>query len=290
MKKKKKWLESSQPQQSESQDDFFAKVSIPFKESKEEIWTKLESKLVEVPQTAVKSRVISLSWYRRLAAAVLLVVGITFLLKNYTTTIVCQLGEQQAVVLPDGSTVNLNANSQLTYHPFWWNFDRRLTFEGEAFFSVEKGKRFQVISVNGITEVLGTSFNIFARKARYEVYCKTGKVRVTQRTTEESVNLLPNQMAFFSGKEILTKQAVTAEKRQPFWQQDNFDFSGTPLSEVLPQLEIQYGVRIVSMVDNRLTYGGHFPKPLKVETALEIICEGLGLKFKETAMGEYELY
>jgi transmembrane sensor len=41
-----------------------------------------------------------------------------------------------------------------------WSKERTLSLEGEAFFEVQKGSKFSVVTSDGIVEVLGTSFDV----------------------------------------------------------------------------------------------------------------------------------
>ena len=89
--------------------------------------------------------------------------------RSYTVTEIAKRGSHLAVTLPDGSKVNLNADSRLTYKPYQWIISRNVELEGEAFFEVKQGKRFSVKSNQNKVNVLGTSFNIFSRPGNYRV-------------------------------------------------------------------------------------------------------------------------
>ena len=80
--------------------------------------------------------------------------------------------------MPDGSSVNLNAGSELEYTSFNWKKNRVLSLGGEAFFKVKKGKTFTVITKEGNVKVLGTQFKVKSREKLYEVTCFEGKVQV----------------------------------------------------------------------------------------------------------------
>ena len=77
-----------------------------------------------------------LTWYV-VAASVLIILSVFYganSTKNYTTSI----GEQLAILLPDGSQVQLNANSSLEHKRFFWNNNRLLNLQGEAYFEVKE--------------------------------------------------------------------------------------------------------------------------------------------------------
>ena len=159
-------------------NNFFGKAEIPFEKSKEDIWNKLESKLdlEYVPET---KRVISYRMTFAIAATVLLLVAVFSVFRFYTTTIESPAGLHLTAMLPDGSSVEMNAESTISYKPLWWRFSRTVKFEGEGFFEVEKGEKFTVTSNLAKTVVLGTSFNINTRNDQYAVICYTGKVKIS---------------------------------------------------------------------------------------------------------------
>ena len=70
-------------------------------------------------------------------------------------------------------------------------FSRKVSLEGEAFFEVNPGKKFEVVSKFGKTIVLGTSFNIYSRNSSYQVTCMTGKVKVIENTGRNEVSSAP---------------------------------------------------------------------------------------------------
>jgi ferric-dicitrate binding protein FerR (iron transport regulator) len=89
------------------------------------------------------------------AAGIAILFGIAGFMRLYTKNINTTAGTHLLVMLPDKSTVNLNAESFISYKPYWWRFKREVEFEGEGLFEVEKGKKFSVISKLGTTTVVG---------------------------------------------------------------------------------------------------------------------------------------
>ena len=175
--------------------DFFKKIEVPFTKSKEDIWDTLSEKLEKDDFVQPKGKLISMAWYKVAAAVVIILLGSTSFMRIYTTTVFSEKGNHINHTLPDGSLVEINAASQISYHPYWWNIDRAVNLEGEAFFEVKKGSKFNVNSTYGNTEVLGTSFNIYARNHKYKVFCKTGKVSVSNNTSTVKLVITPREMA-----------------------------------------------------------------------------------------------
>jgi transmembrane sensor len=183
-----------EPDNGNSQHDFFRRTDIPYAKSSEEVWAELDKKLNDVPPSPNFKFQISKDNVLAVAASIILLAGIFSILRFYTTTVYSPAGQHLSHVLPDGSIVKLNAESEITYKPLWWRFVREVEFEGEAYFEVEKGKKFSVASSMGTTEVLGTSFNIYSRGEEYNVTCITGQVMVIS-TTSQVVTLGPEYEA-----------------------------------------------------------------------------------------------
>ena len=70
--------------------------------------------------------------------------------------------------------MKLNELSQLEYNASKWDENRSLELKGEAFFDVEKGKRFDVTTEFGNVSVLGTEFNVLSRDSIFKVSCYEG--------------------------------------------------------------------------------------------------------------------
>lgn len=171
--------------------DSLPKQKPSYLRSKEQVWDEMQEAIQNKPLTVRKTQ-------RRLvtylaAASIILICCSTAFLKFYTKSYETLSNEHLAVILPDGSMVQMNENSSLGVNPYWWRFLREVELSGEAFFDVKKGKRFDVVSARGMTTVMGTSFNIFAQKNHYEVTCHTGKVRVTNSENEDYIDKTPKK-------------------------------------------------------------------------------------------------
>lgn len=97
-------------------------------------------------------------------------------------TLETEVGQQARTVLPDGSTVLLNACSKLTYSLGEWRKARGVQLEGEAIFDVKhkNGKPFYVHTRHYDIRVLGTNFNVssYAEEAEDIVTLKMERWRL----------------------------------------------------------------------------------------------------------------
>ncbi len=184
------------------------------------------------------------------------------------------VGEFEQVTLPDGSQVSLNANSTLSYSEEW---NRTLSLEGEAFFEVTKGSQFTVNTSGGTVQVLGTSFNVFARDNDLVVACKTGKVKVEVAEKSYSQVITPGETV------SSMKDTVKMTRIEPLmigkWQSGEFYFENRPVTEVLNEIQRQYQVTITTEHLEDKLFSGYFISTAGLDMALSMVCEPLNLSY-----------
>ncbi len=245
---------------------FFRQHTVAFKKTKAEEWKELKERL-EKNKKSHRKLYAALYYAAGIAAAIILIS--TFVRTKVHTS---GAGEQLFCELPDGSKVQLNSESRLTYYPIEWYFSRKVKLEGEAFFEVKKGSKFAVISTNGTTQVLGTSFNVYARSDAYKVACVTGKVQVN--TQGKSATILPGEAVVWNKN---TKTIIKTEKEQESllaWRKHRLLFKGKPLREVFDALERQYGVYIAYYPNGeKYYYSGNISLDNTIEENLSIVCK-----------------
>ena len=262
--------------------NFLAGGNFRWKKSQAQIREELIRKIRQTP--LVRTLPVQRVW--TVAAGIILLAAFVSFLRFYSSSITVPAGVHQTAVLPDGSEVKMNAESSLTYYPFWWPFERKLTFDGEGFFNVRKGKKFTVYSSRGTTRVLGTSFNILSREEVYKVTCITGKVSVSN-SPQNKVILLPNSQA-----EILANGTIRVNKEidvtpEISWKNDLFLFTATPLRQVFKEIERQYAVTIQLDVMSHDLYTGNFNRSSQIEEVLGFVCPAAGLKFERKSAHVY---
>ena len=118
-----------------------------------------------------------------------------------STTITVPLGAKSNITLPDGSTVWLNAGSEITYSSdFGWK-TRDLQLSGEAFFDVKSDplNPFNVHTSDMIVRALGTRFNVKAYPddnniaATLEEGIVDVMLQIPGKTTLHPISLKPNE-------------------------------------------------------------------------------------------------
>lgn len=214
----------------------------------------------------------------KIAAVFVICLSAYFYTTTLDTTINTLASQKQSVELPDASIVELNAMSTLVFNENDWSKNREVSLEGEAFFKVAKGSRFDVITADGIVSVLGTQFNIKQRHNYFEVICYEGKVGVTYHN--QITKLLPGDSFFIlDGKLITTEKEIQAI---PSWLQNQSRFKSLPYREVIAEFERQHDV-IISLenIDDSQLFTGSFTHN-DIEIALKSITLPLHLTYSKT--------
>ena len=267
---------------------FYNKIETDLKQTDDELWAKIEKQTINKPKT----KILKLNWLKYAAAAVvLLLAGVSLFMKFQTKTIISNKGEHLSHILPDGSVIELNAETSLSYHAYWWRFKRELEFSGEAFFEVEKGKSFTVISNEGTTQVLGTSFNIYARDNDYKVFCKTGKVKVHSTKIDIQFEIQAGELAIIDNQKEAGSKSKVNGKNFVTWKDNRFNFINEPLQNVFAELERQFNVEIIcnNKNVNEFEFVGNFQKPKTIEQALDLICPSFDIVYKKLNNNKYEI-
>lgn len=171
-----------------------------------------------------------------IAASILVVFGLFFSKVTYETGV----GETTEVLLPDGTTVALNAKSVLTHRRFFWQRNKRVSLTGEGFFEVTKGAGFQVETASGTVSVLGTEFNIKARKSDFELHCYEGRVRYDNIEEQQQSILNAGDAVALQGAVLVSFKHTDT---QPLWQTGRSRFTNAALLKVMEELTVNYGIR-----------------------------------------------
>ena len=160
------------------------------------------------------------------------------------------IGEHAKITLPDGTDVNLNAESKLCYIPKAYNKkERQIRFDGEGYFQVRKDKQHPfLINAQGLNvRVLGTKFNLLARKkdASAVLSLQEGSVLFSSLLTGMNVILKPNQKAILNQSTGI----IIVKKEENFqdiiaWRRKELVFRNAPLRSVINSIEKNYNIKI----------------------------------------------
>ncbi len=224
-------------------------------------------------------------------------------------------GGQYRVVLPDGTTVLLNAASTFRYPSRFTGDTREVFLEGEGFFSVrqqtEKNRTsdvprltsdkipFVVITDNQVVQVLGTEFNIsaYADDGETITTLSSGAVKVTATagrsldqspvtghqspvTSHQSLLLKPGQQSILSAAGLEAGKADISAATA--WKEGSFRFNDEPLERILRRVARWYNVEIVYSrgVDKEKLFAGTVSRYERVSRLLRKLELTGGVRFQ----------
>ena len=204
----------------------------------------------------------SYKWYRTWSVAAVAIVllglitvtaywqGSRQIQSNFSDIVVeAPLGSKTKLTLPDGSTVWLNAGSKMVYSQGFGVSDRKLDFQGEGYFEVEKNDEmpFLVQTHDVNVTVVGTKFNFrnYPEDEEAVVELLEGKVALENQLKEESVRYLsPNEKMVLhkaTGEMDITSAKV---KEATLWTENILLFDEDLLPDIVWKLERSYRVQI----------------------------------------------
>jgi len=268
------------------------KISATFNPHEE--WHELQT-MIKVESESKDTRAIRMfPWIARIAAAVILVLGFTFIFYQYQkipsdnlnlqTMIQTDDSGQKVIVLPDGSTVWLNINSELLYPESFDGNARTLYLKGEAFFEVtpDKDKPFIVHSGSSKTTVLGTSFNLraYGKEDEVKLTVVTGKVAFTLPDDKEGVIVTPGDAAVFNNNTKSIYQLKNLDVNFLSWKTRQLLFDDSPLNQLIFSLERHYNIEIEVEHEETLNcrFTGDFQET-EIENAIKVITRATGTSY-----------
>ena len=246
---------------------------------------------IDAMEEEAETNVVQMPWLRRnyryvsgVAAAFLIALFVGFLVRNSfdsTVTYAYNGQNESSYVLPDGTSVNFNGESTISYPEHFAKAERSVDFEGVAYFDVAKDEaRPFVLHCNNMdVEVLGTSFLLNADKnsERYTVDLYTGKVKMTAFGEKGNVLSLvevnPGERGVWNASASELKTMNYSEvKEDELLTEHVLVFNNEMLSKIVEALEYIYKVEIdlgESCASKKLT--ARFSDDESIDDVLETI-------------------
>lgn len=191
--------------------------------------------------------------------------------------------ETMEINLEDGSTVLLNANSELRWKNDWESVSQReVWLSGEAYFDVHPIRNgvekipFQVKTSEITLDVLGTTFNIKDYGTNTRVYLQEGKIEMRLNSIRDSSYLLTDgdQVVISKNNHEVRTQNRIPQQDAASWVQGELRFSDVQLGEILQQLESIYGIEFEiedsTVLNIPMNFGAPYGNWSVVERALEM--------------------
>ena len=265
-------------------DDFktlekIAHYSAQIETPKVDVKEALAALKIKTKNSSKKGKIVQFNFkqlYKYAAAIVVLFATSYFLLFNNTSSFKTEFAQTKTFNLPDNSEVVLNANSEIIFSKKDWKESRNLTLEGEAYFKVQKGKKFTVNTAIGEVTVLGTQFNVKERTNYFEVKTFEGLVSVTYKGKEIK---LPRGTIFKVVNGVIDA-TTTFDVNEKSWLQKESNFKSIALRFVLAEIENQFDYTIETKdVDLDILYSGGFTHT-DINIALQSVTIPLQLSYK----------
>lgn len=180
-------------------------------------------------------------------------------------------GEVVELTLDDGSTVDLNSGSMITYPITFQGNERRVKLEGEAYFEVVGNEKqsFIVELDQAEVRVLGTRFNVKAHKEDEKIITTLLEGAVQFRLKDikdESLILQPNQQIVY---DLSTNTHILSEVEADIyttWREGGLYFENVDLDEITRILERRFGVPVENQTTSQK--GQYFSGMFEKETGL----------------------
>lgn len=162
-------------------------------------------------------------------------------------TVATPPGGQYGVILPDGTSVTLNAASSISYPTAFRTDKREVKITGEVYFEVAQNARQPFVVSTGRNmqiEVLGTSFNVkaYSDEPSVKTTLLEGAVRVS---TDKAMQVLkPQQQAQLTNAGNLYLLTNVDVGSVVAWKNGVFEFNSTDIQTVMREISRWYNVDI----------------------------------------------
>lgn len=209
-----------------------------------------------------------------------------------TTTVKTCRGETRQIVLSDGSSVQLNASTEISFPKrFSGNTREVQLIKGEAFFQIaaNPARPFTVTVGHSKTTVLGTSFDVraYGPEGSVKIALLTGKIAVTPHKDDMTSILAPHQLISINN---LTGASSTSHFDNDYevaaWKEGAIHFKDASFADIAFEIGNKYNIDLTNISSkHKWSYTGLF-RNNSLQEAIETICmtENLGYKFTDNGI------
>jgi len=195
-----------------------------------------------------------------------------------TATYRTKIGERAHFALSDGSSIDLNTNSEVQVY-YAWNARKATLLSGEAFFTVRhnSGKPFEVTAGSGRIRDLGTQFDVYRQENEVAVAVLEGEVAVNTSQGTASFVQAGQQINYDLAGQLSAIAPIGSETAA--WREGRLTFAGQTLAEALKQLNRYHPVAL-TLRDPKLStlrVSGSFPSD-NLKLALDTLTAALPIK------------
>lgn len=162
-------------------------------------------------------------------------------------TLVVDRGAEFQLVLPDGTKVWLNSESELRY-PNLFNEDKRKVFlKGEAYFEVKHSvhQPFIVMAGECAIRVLGTEFNVSSYSEKNQVVTTLVNGKVAYTAGKQNGELIPGEQCIYNTEKRTSLVRKVDVGQYISWKDGLFVFDHIRMEDLAVQIARWYDVEVV---------------------------------------------
>jgi len=212
--------------------------------------------------------------------------------------VIVPYGQQQRVILSDGTSVRLNAGSRLVFPATFSGDKREVYLKGEGFFEVYKDSQHPFIVKTDFVDikVLGTTFDISAYEDESiaSTVLVEGSVTVFQKNKvfgNKSFVLSPGQGCFYSINDKQSKIKDVDVNFYTSWKNGIYQFMDVSIIDIIRSISKYYNVSIQvegkELSDTRIS--GKLIISGEIDEVLQCMAKTLEGRFEKNEDGTYIL-
>jgi ferric-dicitrate binding protein FerR (iron transport regulator) len=260
-------------------------------------WNKVHARLMGTgtfTNKTTRNVVFMRSTFMKIAAVALILLGLGaagLYINNtgaFSKKILVATGNDEKNVrldLPDGSTVFLNRNTELTCRAKLGKSFRNVKLAGEAYFEIasDPERPFIVDAGKAKVKVTGTSFNVITNNTvqAVEVFVNTGQVVLSDNAGDKNLVLDPGYIGTMDSN--LSEKKINENPNYMAWKTGRLVYAGQKLKVVFNDLKRAYNMNIIAdnpdILDAPWTTAPIDNQPQ--ETIIQLICTSFNLSYSK---------
>jgi ferric-dicitrate binding protein FerR (iron transport regulator) len=205
------------------------------------------------------------------------------------------LGSRSSLLLPDGTEVNLNSGSKLTYSDNFSKENRIVSLTGEAFFHVKSDSEhpFTVQTNDFDIRVNGTQFNLCSyQEDRFSTATLSeGKINLKLNNSDCTQDVKPGDKFVLDRKSNNFTLNAADVRQETAWKDGEFIFKNISFPDLIKRLERWYDVKLI-VNDPRLikyNYSGRFKNQETIWQVLDALKLTSPIDYQKTTFREFQL-
>lgn len=205
------------------------------------------------------------------------------------------LGSRSKVLLADGTEVNLNSGSELSYSNSFSSKNRSVNLTGEAFFKVKADIKhpFIVKTKNFDIKVTGTQFNVcsYSEDILTTTTLAEGKIELQIHNSDKVYEVKPGAKFSFDSNAREYSLAAADVEQEIAWKNGEFIFKKIKFLDLTRRLERWYDVKLTCS-DEQLTsytYSGRFKNQETIWQVLDALKLTSPIVYKRKSFREFKI-